>query len=504
MPGGVNRPPKRYKKTVPTALDTFQAGRTAVSELYMKATRMRVQRVRLFHSPFPFGPTVGNSLTIVCSGLVISLFRVPVSAQTLIDYFQPTPIVNPLTAETWGAPNILPRDIDNGLEDKENRSYSYWDGKILKDRNGKYHLFGSRWDQSGGHYAWGSSVAIHAVSDNILGPYIDKGLIYTEQDGRGHNVTALALRDGTYAVLICETRPAGIYTAASLDGPWTYYGDMIIDANGYSTAGINSNISIVEREDGSFLAVSRPGRMMVSTGGILGPYVIQGNSVWPDIEGLDNATAEDPVMWYSGNKYHITLNWWDVRQARHLMSENGLTGWEDQGVAYKPESDFIRYTDGTVNRWNKIERPNVVIDRNGHVTHFTFAVIDVDKGNDNGDDNHNSKIIVVPFDGLQFDIANGWTPTGTTGGVTAPLQKTSLFSLHGIRRRINCTGYHPVNAEVTFHSLDGKEVYRKRFTLSDGNVSAIRSGLKGHPRGACIFNLMVDGRHRKTGRFIRY
>ena len=43
---------------------------------------------------------------------------------------------------------------------------------------------------------------------------------------------------------------------------------------------------------------------------------------------------------------------------------------------------------------------------NGHVTHFTFAVTDADKNtsavNDGG-----SKIIVVPFDGVQFDCDNG-------------------------------------------------------------------------------------------------
>jgi len=34
----------------------------------------------------------------------------------------------------------------------------------------------------------------------------------------------------------------------------------------------------------------------------------------------------------------------------------------------------------TVNQWNKMERPGVLIE-NGHVTHVTFAVSDVDKNN---------------------------------------------------------------------------------------------------------------------------
>ena len=40
---------------------------------------------------------------------------------------------------------------------------------------------------------------------------------------------------------------------------------------------------------------------------------------------------------------------------------------------------------------------------NGHVTHFTFAVLDVPKEREKGNDTHGSKIIVVPFDGAGLD-----------------------------------------------------------------------------------------------------
>ena len=57
---------------------------------------------------------------------------------------------------------------------------------------------------------------------------------------------------------------------------------------------------------------------------------------------------------------------------------------------------------GTVNHWEKMERPNVYLE-NGHVKYFTFAVIDVPKEEDKGNDNHGSKVLVVPFDGGAFD-----------------------------------------------------------------------------------------------------
>src|SRR5215472_18793583 len=145
--------------------------------------------------------------------------------KTFIDYFLPTPIVGALTTNVWGAPGILPRDPQNGLEDSSlkylplavtngsaTKKWYYWDGQIIKSpENGKYYLFASRWDQARGHRGWGSSSAVYAVSDNLFGPYVDKGLLWPETidgiPGKGHNVTALALPDGRYAVLVSETRP---------------------------------------------------------------------------------------------------------------------------------------------------------------------------------------------------------------------------------------------------------------------------------------------------------
>ncbi|HLP01699.1 MAG TPA: glycoside hydrolase family protein [Opitutaceae bacterium] len=339
------------------------------------------------------------------AALALVSFAAPlsVSAQDLIDFFRPTPITSPLTSQAWGLPGVLPRDVDNGLEDKANKSWSYWDGKILKGPDGRYHLFASRWPEKDSHWAWGSSVAIHAVSNNVLGPYTDLGPLFADHDGKGHNVTALQLPDGRYAVLLSETRPGDVYIASSLDGPWEYHGSIQYDREGFTDRS-PSNWSIVARPEGGFLIVTRHGLILLSTGGIMGPYKVQGKTIYPDLPGLDLDTAEDPVIWYSGGRYHIVVNWWNARKAYHLTSTDGIHDWKLVGLAYDPQRDFIRYTDGTVNRWTKLERPGVVVE-DGHVTHFTFAVIDSQKEDDKGGDNHGSKIVVVPFDGAAFDAA---------------------------------------------------------------------------------------------------
>ena len=328
----------------------------------------------------------------------------PAADKTLIDYFLPMPIHGQLSKDAWGAPNVLPRDPQNGLEDTTIKQWCYWDGKIIKGTDGKYHMFASRWDQARGHNGWGGSAAVHAVSDNLTGPYIVKGLCWPDnQGGKGHNVTALTLPDGSYAVVVSETRPGDVFVSNSLDGPWKQLGSIQVDANGFDARdGRMSNVAMMIRPDGRYEIVARSGVIMISADGILGPYKLQGHSIYPGIPDLPTRNLEDPVIWYSGGLYHIVVNCWSDRKAFLLTSVDGITNWTNRGLAYDPTTDYLRYTDGTVNHWNNIERPGVYME-NGHVTAFTFAVLDVPKAQELPNDNHGSKVIVVPFDGVAFD-----------------------------------------------------------------------------------------------------
>ena len=115
----------------------------------------------------------------LCSVLALALamgFSACAADKTLIDYFLPMPIHGALTTNAWGARNVLPRDPQNGLEDVTLKHWCYWDGKIIQAQDGKYHMFASRWDQGLGHGGWGTSKAVHAVSDTPTGPYLDQGL----------------------------------------------------------------------------------------------------------------------------------------------------------------------------------------------------------------------------------------------------------------------------------------------------------------------------------------
>ena len=339
----------------------------------------------------------------------------PAAAADLITYFLPTPIVGQLSKTAWGAAAVGPRDQSNGLEDPTMAKYAYWDGKIIKGPDGKYNLFGSRWDQAGGHAGYPNSVAIHAVSDSPLGPYVDDGICYPDnQGGKGHNVTAIAMSDGRYGIVVSDTRPGDLFLSSSLEGPWAFQGHIPIDSNGHTTTRLTDNMSIMQRPDGRYMIVPLGGFVMISDTGITGPYKVVTDNIFPqNVPGYPSATREDPVVWFSCGQYHVIVDDYHDRKAMHLTSPDALT-WKYAGVAYDPTTDFVRYTDGTVNHWYKLERVGVYME-NGHVIYFTFAAIDVDKSLDLGNDQHGSKIIVVPFDGERFDAETGIGAGGATG-----------------------------------------------------------------------------------------
>jgi hypothetical protein len=197
-----------------------------------------------------------------------------------------------LTTNAWGAPNVLPRDPQNGLEDPTMKQWCYWDGQIIKGPDGKYHMFASRWDQARGHGGWGNSLAVHAVSDNPVGPYIDKGVCWPDSlGGKGHNVTALVLpNDEGYAVIVSETRPGAVFVSKSLDGPWTMKGLLTVEGQPNWRA---SNVSVMVRPDGDYMIVPRNGRVMISKAadGVCGPYKIVGPAYPTGIPNLEDPSS---------------------------------------------------------------------------------------------------------------------------------------------------------------------------------------------------------------------
>lgn len=187
--------------------------------------------------------------------------------------------------------------------------------------------------------------------DSLLGPYTDRGLIWPDDlCGLGHNVTALRLPDGRYAVVVSETRDGTVFVSSSIDGPFRKLGTIAIDRSRYpllKTPGDRvdnpgtppmplSNATVLLRPDGAFQIVPRSGQVLISRTGILGPYQVMGDSVYFRLAGIPRRymrAYEDPVIWYSGGWYHLIVNQWRDRRAYHLLSRDGIAGWRFQSMA---------------------------------------------------------------------------------------------------------------------------------------------------------------------------
>ncbi|MGJ8658342.1 MAG: glycoside hydrolase family protein [Cellulophaga fucicola] len=358
---------------------------------------------------------------LVLATLNSKLFSQP--KKDLIDFFLPMEPQSPLVSKgIWGDAVALPRDISNGLEDPKLKNWCYWDGSIVKDNKGVYHMYASRWTQELSHSkGWHiDTKAVHAVSKNVMGPYIDKGLVYPHwREGLGHNIVALKTHEGKYAVVTSEVSRGEIFIADNPNGPFKLLGEIKVDANGFDpglarydtnnkgavkagVVGHMSNVQIILLPEGQYMLIPRFAAPMISKDGILGPYKIMADKIYKGMQGIPQEKMEDPTIWYSGGLYHLIVNYHGVDTSYHFTSPNGINNWKSRGIAFKKDAEIFKYTNGVVNNWAMVQRMTVYVE-NGHPTHFLFSVIDVHKGKDKANDNHGSKIVIVPFNGKAFD-----------------------------------------------------------------------------------------------------
>jgi hypothetical protein len=309
------------------------------------------------------------------------------------DRFLPMP-EGTLSADTWGAPNVIPRFVDNGIED---RKYSYWGGNILRGDDGKYHLFVCGWLESSpkGHFEWGNSIVFHATSDKPHGPFTVQQTI-----GKGHNPEAFRLKDGRYAIYVLIKNNAEHYIGDTINGPWTLR-KLGMDTRDRRLIDGKSNLTFAQREDGTYLMVCRGGGIWFSQDGAPNYAQVTDRRVYPSWPG----NYEDPVVWRDHVQYHLIVNDWLGRIAWYLRSKDGVKWVIDPGEAYTP--GIARHADGTKEDWFKYERMKILQDKHGRAIQANFAVIDILKHHDKASDNHSSKNIAIPLNpGLLLTLQN--------------------------------------------------------------------------------------------------
>lgn len=318
---------------------------------------------------------------------------------------------------TWAG--TLGRWKDNGIEDD---ARSYWGGNALRGDDGNWHLFVAGWPESSpkGHGSWMTgSKCYHGVSAS--GP--DRGFVFKEELGPGHNTEAYRVKDGRTVVYNIERRYVSNKPRLDENTAWTesrFEWDLRDRrlARGPDRNISLSNCTFARRSDGSFLMMDRGGCVWVSRDGIDAYHQLTDHTAYA---GNRTRFLEDPVIWFDGFQYFMIVNDYDARQACFNRSLDGIHWIIEPGVAYK--TGVVKHADGKVEQWDKLERPKVQLDKYGRATHIHLAVVDSEKDADKGSDTHSSKNIVAPL--VKFRYAKVLSPLKFKDGTST--YKVKIF-----------------------------------------------------------------------------
>ncbi|SDX89960.1 hypothetical protein SAMN05444411_11142 [Lutibacter oricola] len=370
-----------------------------------------------------------------------------VEGSRFIDRFLPIPVIGEKKSDTWGAKQVVPRYVDNGIEEKD---WSYWGGNIIQDEEGKYHQYICRWreDSEKGHMAWPQSEVAHVIGNNLLGPFK-----YVETIGKGHNPEIYKIKDGRYVISV----NGGYYLSKSLNGPWEY-SKFEYDQREKPILDHLTNNTFAQREDGSYLMVSRGGEVFFSESGLPPFYMVTDKSNYPPYDGR----YEDPVIWRTNIQYHMIVNDWLGRIAYYLRSKDGIHWKLDAGEAYLP--GIVKYEDKTLEDWYKFERIKMFQDKYGRAIQANFAVADTIKKQDRGSDNHSSKNIGIPLTiGKLITVLNTEKLTANTQEIRLKVQAEKGFNPH---KHINFKSLR-FGASETVNFGGGSKVIKKEKAGND-------------------------------------
>ena len=278
--------------------------------------------------------------------------------------------------------------------------YFNWGASIIKGKNGKYHMFYSRWKKEYSFLGWliYSEIA-HATSKNPYGPWKYKGTVLKGR-GKGHwdAITAhnpkIKFYEGKYYLyyistnmgdieytddLLFETahtgynhkywkvlRPnqrAGVAVATSINGPWIRQDSPLIEPSGPITT-LTVNPAIDRGKDGKYYLIikgDKPNETRFIRNQAVaiserpdGPFEIQPNPV------IDYIDTEDMSIWFDENRERF----YGVFHSNHDGKFIGMVTSLD-GIIWRKAADYwmmpkkVLMEDGSYYVADRLERPFV-------------------------------------------------------------------------------------------------------------------------------------------------
>jgi len=310
---------------------------------------------------------------------------------------------NALVKEMKETENRLNENLETTLKDEpiKNRlsliktgggfrmdGYFVWCGSVIYDK-GEYHMFASRWLErlkfpSG--YMTGSEI-VHATSKTPEGPYTYRATIISQRQ-RGywdaqwaHNPqivkcgdTFVLFYNGAPTAANSKVRQIGYATTKNLNSDKWQRCDKPIDLG---REDCNNPAAWVDR-DGSVLLAFRYGNQRIGIARAR-RYNAEYEILNPDI--LPEVIAEDPFLWRDSRTGMYRMIVEDGRgkltggiKYGAILESNDAIHWqpEDPPLAY---DHTLMYDDLNMINAERRERPQLLIDKDGNITHLFTAVL---------------------------------------------------------------------------------------------------------------------------------
>jgi hypothetical protein len=297
----------------------------------------------------------------------------------------------------------------------EDPGFIVWCGTVVRDDEGKFHLFYSRWPRKLGHYAWVThSEVAHAVADSALGPFRFAGVALPAR-GTGywdglctHNPTILRFGKRYHLYYMGNTgdgkaskelnwthrnnQRIGVAVADSPNGPWIRSDTpLIAPTPGFHDALCLANPSVTQRPDGSYLmvykAVADKGgkpfggpvvHIVATSDSPTGPFKKHPDPVFT--KPGEKFAAEDPFIWRGEDRY-----WAIVKDFGGHFTHAGpsLALFESpDGIGWKPAKHplvsklALTWEGGQTQKLMKLERPQLLLDKGKPAVLFCAAAPD--------------------------------------------------------------------------------------------------------------------------------
>ncbi len=308
---------------------------------------------------------------------------------------------------------IQPTAEENRFIDED---YFIWGGSVVKGDEGKYHMYYSRWPRKCGFSAWVTHSEIaHAVADSPTGPF-------------QHQDIALPVRGKTYWDGLCTHNPTvkrfggkyhlyymgntgdgkemtglnwvhrnnqrvGVAVADSPNGPWKRFDQPLVDVSPQKNAPdslCTNNPSITKMHDGRYLLIYKcvgQKNKLPFGGPVVHLAAIADSPIGPFRKHMEPVftmpgvmfPAEDPYIWYQADKkryYALVKDNHGTFTKRGkstalFTSEDGLK-WDLSPHKFVIDVN-VKMSDGSVKKFNRLERPQIYFDEMGQPKVLYFA-----------------------------------------------------------------------------------------------------------------------------------